>query len=45
MQALFAHLTRVQLGHHGLKQRRDFVQPIGAGALGERETVMLALLA
>jgi hypothetical protein len=35
MEALFAHLPLIQLGHHGLKQHRDFLQPISESALGQ----------
>ena len=45
MEALFAHLPLIQRGHHWLKQHRYFLQPIGEGALGQGDTVMLELLA
>ena len=34
VEELFAHLPFIQLGHHGLKQQRYFLQPIGDRALG-----------
>src|SRR5713101_3715039 len=45
VEALFAHLSLIQLGHHRLKQHRYFLQPIGERALGQGDTVMLELLA
>ena len=45
MEELFAHLPLIELAHHGLKEHRDFLQPIGEGALGQGSTVMLELLA
>ena len=45
MEALFAHLPLIQRGHHWLTQPRYFLPPIGEGALGQGDTVMLALLA
>ena len=45
MEALFAHLSLIQLGHHRLKQRRYFLQPIRESALGQGDTVRLKLLA
>jgi len=45
LEELFAPLPLLQRGHHGLKQHRYFLHPLGEGALGQGDTVMRALLA